>query len=248
MSSRSRCHLGSLLAIIMSMNRRLTFSEGEFYHVYNRGNDKRIIFLENSDYKRFLNLLFFCNSKNSVQMAKISPKLSRGVTLTEFLETRGETLVDIGAYCLMSNHFHLLLHEKVENGTTAFLRKLCTAYSMYFNIKNERVGKLFEGAFHARHADSDKYLKYLFSYIHLNPVKIIEPDWKEDGLKYLENARGFVENYQFSSYKDYLGDQKESGLILEKSVFPGYFEDGNIRDEVDNWLNFNPTALVNVTP
>jgi putative transposase len=230
------------------VNRKIIFSEGEFYHVYNRGNDKRLIFLENSDYKRFVNLLFFCNSKNSVQMAKLLKKLNQGVTLTEFLETRGDTLVDIGAYCLMPNHFHMLLHEKVGNGITMFLRKLCTAYSMYFNIKNDRVGKLFEGVFQARHADSDRYLKYLFSYIHLNPVKIIEPSWKESGLKDLENAKNFVEKYQFSSYRDYLNHRTKNDFILNKSAFPGYFEDGDIRDEVDDWLNFNPTALVKVSP
>ena len=219
------------------MNRKLVFSEDEFYHVYNRGNDKRIIFRRNDDYKRFINLLFFCNSKTRVQMAKLSKKLSQGVTLTKFLDIRGDTLVDIGAYCLMPNHFHLLLHEKVENGITMFLKKLCTAYSMYFNIKNDRTGKLFEGVFQARHADSDEYLKYLFAYIHLNPVKIIDPKWRENRPVNIENVRDFVERYQFSSYKDYLKEH-ESTIILNKLAFPTYFIENEIKTEIDEWLNF----------
>jgi len=220
------------------MLRKTNLVPGEFYHVYNRGNDKRKIFLENSDYKRFIKLLFFCNSTHPVNIRE----LPKGVSFGNY--ERGETLVDIGAYCLMPNHFHLLLHEKIDNGITIFMRKLCTAYSMYFNLKNERKGKLFEGVFLAQHADSDEYLKYLFAYIHLNPVKLIEPKWKER-LMNKEMAQDFIGQYRFSSYADYAGETREEALILNRSVFPEYFEtEGDFEEEIYSWLNLeNPRAL-----
>ena len=86
---------------------------------------------------------------------------------------RGETLVDIGIYCLVPNHFHLLIKEKTENGISEFVKKVATGYSMYFNKKYERTGSLFEGPFKAKRIDTDEYLKYIFSYIHLNRKQII---------------------------------------------------------------------------
>lgn len=110
------------------MNRQFKFSIDEFYHVYNRRNDKNLLFLSDHDKDRFVKLLFLCNSKTPVVS-----KDFQGATL-ETLGTieRGETLVDIGAYCLMPTHFHLLVKEKIENGTSLFMKKLSTGYSMFF--------------------------------------------------------------------------------------------------------------------
>ncbi|MBI5816846.1 MAG: transposase [Candidatus Yonathbacteria bacterium] len=117
------------------MNRKFSFSIQEFYHLYNRGNEKRTIFLEQKDYQRFTRLLFLCNNVNAV-----SVKDTMEIPLTRI--DRGDTLVDIGAYCLMPNHFHLLVREKREGGISLFVKKLATGYSMYFNKKNDRIGKL----------------------------------------------------------------------------------------------------------
>ena len=221
------------------MNRHVVFAPSEFYHVYNRGVDKRVIFTDHSDYKRFIKLLFFCNSLKKVEMREVSRKLYLGITLGDFIEERGETLVDIGAFCLMPNHFHLLMHEKGDGGVTLFLKKLCTAYSMYFNAKNTRTGKLFERAFQAEHANSDNYLKYLFSYIHLNPAKIIDPNWKERAMHDFTKIGNFVEKYEFSSYRNYLGDV-ENIEIMNKLPFPDYFggDESRIRKEINEWLSY----------
>src|SRR5674476_643636 len=153
------------------MRRKFQFSIGEYYHIYNRGTDKRSIFLESNDYNRFVLILHLCNNKNPVDISNL---IREGLSFTELMNIEvEERLVDIGTYCLMPNHFHLLLREQQENGISLFMKKLLTAYSMYFNKKHNRTGGLFEGPFLARHADTDEYLKYLFSYIHLNPIKII---------------------------------------------------------------------------
>ena len=219
------------------MNRKFQFSVGEFYHLYNRGSNKMIIFLDDSYKKRFIKLLFVCNSKKPVVFKTI-----QGLPLDEI--DRGETLVDIGSYCLMPNHFHLLIREKMENGISLFMEKLSTAYSMYFNKKNERTGGLFEGTFKAIYANDDDYLKYLFTYIHLNPIKIIDPNWKEEGIKDKNKAKEFLREYVFSSYMDYLGaDRPESGII-NKQVFPDYFStQQDFNYTINDWLSFKSTTI-----
>ena len=217
------------------MLRGFSFSINEFYHLYNRGTDKRIIFPTPSDYGRFATLLYLCNGK--------TPIVLRDIPKEDFFAfERGESLVDIGAYCLMPNHFHLLLREKTEGGISVFMKKLLTAYSMYFNKKNKRTGSLFEGTYKARHADTDNYLKYLFSYIHLNPAKKVDVNWKTN----LHANRGkifdYISRYPHSSFLDYSGATRKEGVILNKGAFPDYFESRRdvIRSLID-WLDFHIT-------
>jgi putative transposase len=224
------------------MQRSINFSVGEFYHVFNRGVEKRKIFLTRKDYERFLILLFFCNDISPVRVKDLYRQgFSLGPSLGKF-EKEGE-LVDIGAYCLMPNHFHLLLREKAEGGVSTFLRKLCTAYSMYFNKRNERVGALFQSRFGAQHLDEDNYLKYIFAYIHLNPIKLLNGNWKNKGyFKNPENKQGaekFLKDYKWSSYGSYVGENKDN-YILNQRAFPDYFEEiKGFRGFINDWLSFS---------
>lgn len=216
----------------MCMSRNFSLSIGEFYHLYNRGTDKRIVFLDEDDRTRFVKLLYLCNSNKNI--------VFRDFPIGSTYEyEREDTLVDIGAYCLMPNHFHLLVHEKVDSGISIFMQKLSTAYSMYFNKKYKRTGSLFEGRFKARHANSDEYLKYLFAYIHLNPVKIVDPLWKENGIKDRIVAQDHLDDYQHSSYPDYQGIDRPEAKILNYGAFPGYFTTTNdFSSFVNEWLSF----------
>lgn len=208
--------------------RNTPFSIGEYYHVYNRGVDKRIIFIDDNDYGRFVALLYLCNSSNPVRI-NICPQ--QGKTLQDIQEVssvdRGEQIVDIGAYCLMPNHFHILLYERIDGGISKFMCKLSTAYSMYFNKKYERRGSLFEGKFKSKYIDNEPYFNWVFSYIHLNPIKLIDKGWKEKGILEVMGAKKFIDNYRYSSYYDYfIGDSSRS-IILNKNVFPEYFSNLN---------------------
>ncbi len=224
------------------VTRKISFVPGEFYHLYNRGTDKRIIFTCYNDFNRFVVLLYLCNSDKSVD---IDGKLREGRTFPELLGVdRGEQLVDIVAYCLMPNHFHLLIHERNENGISMFMKKLSTAYSMYFNNKYDRSGALFEGRFKAKHVDNDNYLKYLLSYIHLNPVKLIDLKWKENGITDKIKAKDFLNEYKYSSYMDYVGIKRKEKAILNISSLPEYFETHKeFEGFVDEWLTFNEEDL-----
>src|SRR3989344_3335896 len=178
------------------MSRNIHFAEGEFYHLFNRGNDKRVIFRDKADKTRFQKLLFLCNSAKPLHLSVLKSERN-GTSIFEM--ERGGKLIDIGAYCILGNHFHLLVRECVDVGISQFMHKLATAYSMYFNIRNNRTGSLFEGKFRARHALDDAYLRYLFAYLHLNPVKHIEPNWYDTGIKNYKKTWDYLLNYGFSS-------------------------------------------------
>ncbi len=154
---------------------------------------------------------------------------------------RDGRLVSIGAYCLMPNHFHLLIKQLEKGDISKFMHKLLTAYSMYYNIKHKRIGSLFEGKFRSEHIDNDRYLKYIFSYIHLNPVKLINSKWKEEGIVDIKKTIDFLEHYQFSSYLDYLQKRRPEEAILDKKSFPNYFQTKiKFKKEIFDWLKFIP--------
>ena len=206
--------------------------ENECYHIYNRGNSKQIIYKDKQDYERFIGLLYACNSSNSLRIWNISYSDS----IFDF--KRDEQLVAIGAYVLMPNHFHILLTPLVPNGASLFMQKVSTAYSMYFNKKYGRSGSLFEGKFKSRHAGDDKYLKYLFSYIHLNPVKMIDPNWKVNGIKNRKETMHFLSTYPYSSFADFSGIMRKENNILDLKQFPKYFpKSKDFEKEILSWFN-----------
>jgi hypothetical protein len=110
---------------------------------------------------------------------------------------------------------------------------------MYFNKRNNRSGSLFQGTFKSQHADTDEYLKYLYSYIHLNPVKLIDPTWKEEGVKDFSIAYEYAASFEYSSLIDYLGIERDEGVILNQAPFPGYFQTAaGHRAELFEWLSY----------
>lgn len=215
-------------------SRSIEFAENEFYHIYNRGVEKRTIFLDTSDYKRFIELLYVANTSNPTDLREIKRSQEN-----IYDWDRGEPLVSIGAYCLMPNHFHILTTPLQEKGVSKFMNKLCTSYSMYFNSKYKRTGSLFEGKFKAKWTDTDEYLKYLFAYIHLNPVKLYQPDWKEKGIKDLDSAYRYVSQFSYSSLADYQHKLRPESAILNTETFPEYFSNIAARKEdLKEWLNY----------
>jgi len=214
--------------------RRIDISIGEYYHLYNRGTDSRNIFLDNEDRDRFIKLLFVANNTKPF----VFRELPSGVVYKNF--KREKEITAIGAYCLMSNHFHLLLKETEENGISNFISRVLTSYSSYFNKKYARTGRLFEGTFKVQHLDTDEYLKYMFSYIHLNPIKIIDPRWKESGISDKVKAERYLEDYDYSSYFEYIDVSRQESVIVNKKEFPEYFNSKkDFKDFINDWLNFS---------
>ena len=127
------------------------------------------------------------------------------------------------------------------------MSKLLTAYSSYFNKKYERTGSLFGSEFKSSHLNSDVYLKYIFSYIHLNPVKVEEPEWRQGNLD-KKKTEYFLESYFGSSYLDYAGFDREESCVINKLAFPEYFlSSEEFKSNLFDWLSTDPqgNALVN---
>lgn len=174
--------------------RKEIFINDNIYHIYNRGVEKRQIFMDNHDYFRFIHDLFEFN--DMAPAGKYSeakpPKVKR------------ELLVEILCFCLMPNHIHLILKQVANNGITIFMHKLGTGYTRYFNDKCERVGSLFQGTFKAKIVENDQYLLQLSKYIHLNPLELFDSEFKKNNTLSSEHIK-FLNNYRWSSYQDYVG-------------------------------------------
>lgn len=213
--------------------RKKAFVSGEYYHIYNRGNSKQKIFHDKEDYFRFIDLLYACNSLNNFRIFG----LNKNESPYDF--DRGVLLANIGAYCLMSNHFHILITQTEEGNISKFIQKFSTAYVMYYNKKYNRTGGLFEGKFKSEYVDNDNYLKYLFSYIHLNPIKIIDKEWKENGIRNIKESLDYLGSYKYSSYTDFIGEKRIQNKTLDIMSFPNYFPTKEeFSQEILEWINF----------
>ena len=210
---------------------------GEYYHIFNRGNSKQKIFHDKEDYYYFIKLLHVLNQKYNKQL--------RERPQNPFIPN-DNPLVSIGAYVIMPNHYHLLLTQTENGDVSKFMQKIGTGYAMYYNQKYNRTGSLFEGKFKSQHAYNDIYLKYLFSYIHLNPVKIINKNWREKGIKNVKATLDFLDSYKYSSYEDYAIDSnRPQCILLNKKVFPNYFSDGKrFQNEILEWINYQTTEVL----
>jgi putative transposase len=219
------------------MLRKDPFIVGEYYHIYNRGIDKRLIFKDNKDYERFIMLLYLSNSNDSFRLDNILNHQNK--SYKKVLEIKKENpLVSIGAWCLMPNHFHILVKQEVNGGITKFMKKLGTGYSMFFNIKYNRKGSLFGGLFKSKLiGNDDNYLRQLLAYIHLNPLEIKFPDWEKKINNNSLEMKNYLNLYRYSSYHDYLASDRIERNILQKQNYPDYFKNTkSFKDFVENYF------------
>lgn len=191
--------------------RKTEFANGEYYHIYNRGVDKREVFLDEKDYIRFLKSIKEFNVDRAIGSLKDLQAL-RARSADGLLETVNRT-VDIIAYCLNPNHYHFILNQLEERGVEKFMHKLGMGYTNYFNKKHERSGSLFQGPFKSIHIDSDEYLLHLSVYVNANHAihNYPEKDWP------------------YSSYLDYIG--KREGKLSSKETILGQFDNNHLEYE-----------------
>ena len=209
---------------------------GEVYHIYNRGAHKRDIFIHEQDYRRFQLLLHVSNATSCVNMRDMFSR-HKGLTFADIfvMEKPDKELVEVLGYCLMPNHFHMILRQKAEAGISLFLHKLFTAYSMYFNAKHDHSGILSQGSFKSRHVDTESYLRYLFSYVHLNPLELIEPEWETGVWRNISAAKEFLKTYPYSSFYDYGVGERPERSILAYEQRPDFLATQNDLEELMRW-------------
>ncbi len=183
----------------MASKRGLLFVNDYVYHIFNRGVECRPLFTTNQEYDRFVMLLgFYRYQKLTLSFSHY--RLLSASDRDGFMKKLGDTphSIDILAYALMPNHFHLLVRQRQENAITQTLANISNSYAKYFNIKHHRVGPLYQGPFKAVHVETDQQLIHLSRYIHINPVVVGAMTQEE----LLSSAR--------TSFPEYLGQSETS--------------------------------------
>src|SRR3989344_3794106 len=212
---------------------REPFITGEVYHIFNRGVEKRMIFMDDADRRRFWLCLAVCNTDKPI--IEFSKKIAEG---NLELPDRQEHLVHILSYCLMPNHYHLLVVQVVDDGIRRFMHKFGTAYTMYFNAVYERVGPLFQGVFKAVNVNQQEQLSYIPHYIHAN---VLDTDtrfsgWRNGKIADTKKAIEYLRSYQWSSYR-YFAIAKED-LVIDEEGVSEFFEDrSRVANDMHNWLS-----------
>ena len=204
------------------------FANNEIYHIYNRGVEKRTIFLKERDYQRFLDGIHLFNTSMPVRLDQ------REDVEVEVNKNNKNPLVEILAFCLMPNHFHLLLRQAKTNGIPLFMQKLCTGYSMYFNKINDRVGSLFQNKFKAVRIATDEHLFCIPHYIHLNPLEIMNI-----GINKKTNINSAVKrlaDYPWSSLPDFIGKSRHLGMASRVFVKEFFQDHAGYRDKLIEWI------------
>lgn len=213
--------------------------KGNFFHILNRGVEKRKIFLDNKDHTRFVHNLYDFNSVvNATQ--SYSRRREDEAHLTDVARPRpSDELVDLLCWALMPNHPHIFVSEKEEGYASIFSKKVIGGYTKYFNEQNERSGVLFQGRSKIIQVQKEVHFLYLPFYIHLNPLDLFQPGWKEDGIKDVEGAMKFLEEYRWSNYRDIVGSGNgEFAHITNKELFFQAFQtDGEkYREDLKEWV------------
>jgi len=208
--------------------KRIDFVNDEYYHIYNRGVDKRNIFPDQRDYVRFLKGLRLFNASGMTWLSLLNDKVEQ--------YEKGKRLVDVLCYCLMPNHYHILIKQKSDSGITTFMRKLNTGYTMYFNIRYKRTGRLFENKFKAVHVKNDDFLRHLSRYIHMNPLDLTGEDWRNGKILKTKTALKYLRNYPWSSLASYVS-VKTRNRIINKGILAEIFSNKTYNNFVIDWMN-----------
>lgn len=211
--------------VMPSRNTIKVFEAESVYHIYNRGVDKRVIFIDQQDYKVFLSLLKFALSPKSKEKIKEAQEEKELVSIAERCNIRRLELfseVKLLAFCLMPNHFHLLVHQQNIDGITKLMRSVATGYSMYFNKKYKRRGTLFEGRYKARRIEKEGDWLNISRYIHLNAADI--------------GGDGSYKYYPYSSMKYFLG-RADSNWLNRRYVLQSFSSTEEYERFVDEYID-----------
>lgn len=229
--------------------RKLSFLEHEVYFVFNKGNFSHDIFHDEQDYQRFLKIVFLSNGNKKFKY-KDFLKYNKNI----FEINVGDKIVNLISFVCLPNTFFFLLELKpqrfgkslgvnrhLDNNLSIFMKRVGSAYSMYYNKKYSKTGSLFEGKFKAEHVSDQSYFKYLFSLINLSPINLIQKDWKEVGVKDFEVTKKFLEEYKYSSFKYFFpkfGSLNNEKLIETENFYKKVGFNQDLSKEIFDWIKY----------
>lgn len=209
-----------------------------YYHVINRGIEGRTLFLDKDDYKRFLESLEVFNTVNltTIQLAR------KRIMVSGPTPNQNQPLVEILCFCLLPNHFHLLLKQIQDGGIAKFMQKVNTGYVCYFNLKYKRQGTLFQGKYKSVGIQNDTQFLHVSRYIHLNVLDLYKPKWREGTLQDWKESKAILENYPWSSYPVFL--REEVSNICHSKMLEEFFQNPS---DYENFLKeWTERSLINI--
>jgi putative transposase len=218
---------------------------GEVYHVFNRGVDKRRLFFDDSDYTRFLESMYLFSDQTYFHSPDPIERVVRLASSEVDVGFRDE-LVEILAYCLIPNHYHLLIRQLVDDGISTFIHKVQMGYTRVFNGKHRRSGTLYEGTFKAIRVDRDPYFIYLPVYTHLNALDLTDLNWRDGLVDDWGKAVERLNAYPWSSHGAYSQFAQYLPLIKEETIKGFYPNEGEYLSHLHSWSQRHLSAL-NVT-
>lgn len=230
--------------------RKEEFLNNEIYHIASRGIDDKTIFNDKDDYYRGVFSIYEFNNSKPVSIKhrrkirarfkkSIRGRVSDGLEGEDFMEKdKRDKMVEVLTFCFMPNHFHLLLKQIQDNGISRFMKKVNGGYGRHFNEKYKRKGYVFQNRFHSVHVQSDDQLRTVFNYIHANPVSLIEPNFKELGIR--NHSVGeiikFLKKYKWSSFQDYIGVKNFPSVTGREFLLNMMGGEKGVIDNLSDWL------------
>lgn len=185
------------------------FRDGAVYHVYNRGVDKRNLFADDADRQRFIKGLIVFN--------EVGRKSQRSLAAIDDPIPSDRPCVDVVAYCLMPNHYHLMLRQISTGGISEFMHRIGVGYTNYFNKRHDRRGSLLETAYKIKRSKNLVQQRHLSRYIHLNPLELIGLEWKKRKVDW-KKAESFLLSYAWSSFRHFVGAETQSFVRPEMAM------------------------------
>jgi|SRR3989344_2654175 len=184
----------------------------EFWHLIGRGVEKRDVVMDDHDRLRFIHNLYAFNDLNATPNYILNARHEE--------RPARKKLVDIHSFCLMRNHYHLLVTERVERGISLFMQKINMGYTKYFNERYTRSGALWQGKYRKVQIQQDAHFLYIPFYIHLNPLDYLIPEWRKGRAKDFRSALESLAGYRWSSHLDYLGTRNFPSIIRTDILRP----------------------------
>ena len=218
--------------------KRPQLANDEIYHIVLRGVGDSLIFIDESDYYRAIFSIYEFNTTMPVEIKQKREEHKKEKENGGLSSDSRDLLVEILAFCFMPNHIHLLLKQIKNNGITKFMRKLGTGYAGYFNKRYIRKGHLFQGRFKAVHIKTNEQLQTVFVYTHTNSISLVEPKWKEKGIKNPKKVIKFLENYKWSSYLDYISKKNFPSLTQRDFLLEIMGEEKGCKRFIEDWIEY----------
>lgn len=210
----------------------------EIYHILNRSIDKRKIFLDKKDYFRFIHDLFEFNDERPANTAAYHffQRTKYGDLEGHNIRKPRKMLVNIHAFSLMPNHYHLLLSPRIDNGIPWFMQKLGAGYVKYFNYRYKRKGTIFEGRYKSIRVSKDSHFFHLPYYIHLNPLDMKFKEWREGKMRDYKKAMEYLDKYRWSSHLDYIGIKNFPSITNRAYLTEILGKPEEYRKSIKQWL------------